>query len=214
MPDPTIAGANPHQEAEELLPWYATGQLDPEERALVEAHLSSCAHCRRQLAFEHRMADEFAALSPEADAGWERLKQRLELPRAPRPNLWARVSADFSAAWQTFTRPAVAAIATAQLAFVGIAGALLFTLSQPSYQALGSAPPPASANAIVMFRGDTTEAELRKLLASNGASLVGGPTAADAYLLRVPAKTRAAVLARLQRDRHVLMAQPIDAATS
>ena len=38
-----------HDEAEELLPWYATGQLDPAERVLVEKHLSACADCRDQL---------------------------------------------------------------------------------------------------------------------------------------------------------------------
>ena len=50
-----------HREAEELLPWYATGQLDADDRALVEAHLSSCAHCQRQLQAERRMIDEFVS---------------------------------------------------------------------------------------------------------------------------------------------------------
>ena len=36
-----------HEEAEVLLPWYATGQLEPDERALVENHLKSCAECKR-----------------------------------------------------------------------------------------------------------------------------------------------------------------------
>jgi hypothetical protein len=91
---------------------------------------------------------------------------------------------------------------------------LLFSLSQPSYRALSSTPPPQSANVIVMFRAETTEAELRSLLDANGARLVDGPTATDAYLLRVAPTSRAAALARLQADRHVVMAQPIDGATS
>ena len=200
--------ANPHQEAEELLPWYATGQLRPEEQEIVERHLASCAHCRRQLAFEHRMADEFAVSSPEADEGWERLKRRLHDQRAVRrPRFWPTIL-------HTFSRPAVAAVAAAQLAFLAIAGTLLFSLSQPSYRALGSAPPPQSANVIVMFRGETTETQLPSLLDTNGARLVGGPTPTDAYLLRVAPNSRAAVLARLQADRRVVMAQPIDGATS
>ena len=51
MHDPAVNLAEPHHDAEELLPWYATGQLDGEDLSLVEQHLSNCAHCRRQLAF-------------------------------------------------------------------------------------------------------------------------------------------------------------------
>lgn len=216
MPDPINAAVNPHKEAEELLPWYATGQLEPEESALVEKHLSSCAHCRRQLALEHRLIDEFATMAPEVDSGWERLRQRIEPERrpAPRQSWWDRAARDAAGIWDAFKRPPVAAFAFAQLAFVVIAGSILLSLSQPSYHALGSAPPPQSANLLAMFRGDTTESQMRDLLRANGATLVGGPTPTDAYLLRVPPRSRTAVLARLRGDRHVLLAQPIDGPAS
>jgi len=211
MPDPINAAVNPHKEAEELLPWYATGQLEPEEFALVDKHLASCAHCRRQLAGERRMVEEFAALTPEVDAGWERLRQRIQSRPAMRRNGWReKTSADLAALWQGFTRPQVAAFAFAQLAFVVVAGSVLLSLSRPSYRALGSAPAPQSANVITMFRSDTTESEMRTLLRTNGATLAGGPTPTDAYLLRVPARSRAAVLAKLRGDSHVILAQPID----
>lgn len=211
---------NAHKEAEELLPWYATGQLDREDHALVEAHLSSCAHCRRQLALELHMVEEFASLTPETDAGWERLRRRIEAQPYPQPcsqrreTWWDKAALDAASLWQGFRRPPVAAFAFAQLAFVVVAGAVLLFLSQPSYHALGSAPPAKSANLIAMFRGDTTETEFRALLRDNGAALVGGPTPTDAYLLRVPERSRGAVLAKLRSDRHVLMAQPIDGAQS
>ena len=207
MPEPIQTDFNPHRETEELLPWYVTGQLEADEHALVEQHVSSCAHCRRQLAFERRMVDEFAGFSPQADSGWARMRQRLE---PPRQSLWDKIISDAAGLWQSLNRPAVAAMAFAQLAFVVVAGALLLSLSRPSYRALGSSPPPQSANAIAMFRGDTTESQLRALLQSNGASLVGGPTSTDAYLLSVPASSRPAVLAKLRSDRHVLLAEPID----
>jgi hypothetical protein len=209
MNDPMRSEMAPHHEAEELLPWYATGQLEDGDLALVEDHLSSCAHCRRQLAFERRMADQVAQLTPDVDAGWERLKRRLQPPRES----WSgRARHELAAVWQGFNRPAVAAFAFAQLAFVVVAGALLLSLSRPDYRALGSAPPPQSANVIAMFRADTTQAELTALLRSNGASLVDGPTAADAFLLRVSPQSRAAVLKQLRSDRHVVMAEPIDKA--
>jgi len=39
MNDPSI---NPHDEAEELLPWYVTGKLDAADRERVEKHLTEC----------------------------------------------------------------------------------------------------------------------------------------------------------------------------
>jgi len=222
MIDPLQSETAPHHDAEELLPWYAPGQLEGPELALVEEHLSGCAHCRRQLAFEQRMVDEFAELTPEIDSGWARLKQRLDAPAAapvrhassPHQSWWDRAARDAASVWHTFTRPAVAAIAFAQLAILVVAGSILFSLSQPTYRALGSPPPPQSANVIAMFRADTTESQMRELLRGSDASLVGGPTPTDAYLLRVPARSRDAAIARLRTDRHVLMAQPIDGATS
>jgi anti-sigma-K factor RskA len=197
----------PHHEAEELLPWYVTGQLDFEEQARVEQHVSNCAHCRRQLAFERRMIDEFSTMTPEVDSGWARLRRRIEQPRE---TWWHKVERDFAAVWKGFNRPPIAAFAVAQLAFVVIAGAMLLSLSQPSYRALGSAPPPQTANMIVMFGADTSELQMTKLLRANGMTLVGGPTSTAAYLVRVPASSRSAVLARLRSDRHVILAQPID----
>ena len=210
MPDQTHSETNLHKEAEELLPWYATGQIEAEDQMLVEQHLSNCAHCRRQLAFERRMVDEFAALTPQVDTGWARLKQRLE----PRQSWRQRAARKLALLRQSFMRPQVAALAFAQLAFVIVPGSMLFSLSRPSYRALGSAPPRQSANVIAMFSADTTEPQLRNLLQTNGASFVGGPTPADAYLLRVPEKSREVVLVHLRANPHVLMAQPIDGASS
>jgi anti-sigma factor RsiW len=222
MPNPIETEVQPHHDAEELLPWYVTGQLEADERAMVDDHLSSCAHCRRQLAFERQMVEELAGLTPEVDTGWERLRRRLEAPQPiapmvpsrPRQSLWDKVALGLAETWQMLTRPAVAALATAQVAFVAIAGTILFSLSQPAYQALGSAPAPKSANVIAMFRADTTQSQMRDLLRANGASVVGGPTSTDAFLLRVPGGTRQSALTRLRSDKHVLMAQPIDGGTS
>jgi anti-sigma factor RsiW len=196
----------PHDEAEELLPWYATGQLNSDERALVERHLYSCAECRQQLAVERRLIDQFQTMTPEADSGWARLKARIEPPQsaatAPRPNFFADLKA-------LITRPAVAALAAGQLAIVAVGGAFL-SLSQPVYQALGSTPEPASANVIVMFRAEATEADMRDALKAAGASIVGGPTAADAYLIHVDPRRRQAALAKLQASHDVQLAEPVD----
>ena len=47
-----------HQAVQELLPWYATSQLAPEEAQRVHAHLQTCMQCRRDLEWEHGMRSE------------------------------------------------------------------------------------------------------------------------------------------------------------
>jgi anti-sigma factor RsiW len=196
----------PHDQAEELLPWYATGQLDAADRALVEKHLASCARCQRQLAAERVLIHEFQSLTPEIETGWAQLRGRIAAQPRSRPRLGAAL-AEF---WELLKRPAVAALATAQVAFVAIGATILQWSSQPTYVALGSAPVAASANVIVMFRPEAREADLRGALATSGAALVGGPTEADAYLLHVPASARPAALEKLRKDSNVTLAQPID----
>jgi anti-sigma factor RsiW len=195
-----------HDQAEELLPWYATGKLEPADRALVEEHLASCARCQRQLANERVLVDQFHALSPEIDSGWARLRARIE----SRPQTRFSTGETLREFWRALSRPVVAAFAGVQLAFVALAALLFQWISQPTYVALGSAPVAASANIIVMFRPDAREAELRGAIQSTGATLVGGPTDADAYLLHVRPNARAEAIEKLQRDSHVTLAQPID----
>jgi hypothetical protein len=208
MPNPVLPERDPHGEAELLLPWYATGQLDPADRVLVEEHLASCAQCQRQLALERQLVDQFQTLVPELDAGWARLRSQIETRPIARDRI-ARAAADI---WAVLSRPAVAAFAVAQVAFVIFAAGLVLSFNRPSYHALGSPPPSSEANLIVIFRPDATEEEIRVALRASGASLVGGPTSADAYLLHVPANRRSAALAKLQSEEEVQMAEPIDGA--
>src|SRR3954463_15347037 len=101
---PNILDRNPHDEAEELLPWYATGQLEEADRILVEDHLASCSECREQLTLERRMVQEFRASDPEMDAGWTRLRSRIEAQlQQPRKELRAT-----GGVWRMFRQPAVA----------------------------------------------------------------------------------------------------------
>jgi len=207
MPE-SLSASGAHDEAEELLPWYATGQLDAAERVRVEAHLSSCADCRQQLTSERRMIQEFRDLAPEVDAGWDRLRRRIEPQRLGRyrPRLRGR-------AWNVVRHPAITALAAAQVGFLVLTGGLLLSLSRPDYHALGSTPASSSADVIVIFRADATEEDVRATLRAANASIVGGPTEADAYLLQIPRQQRKQGLARLHADDEVQMAEPIDEAS-
>ena len=200
---------NPHDEAEELLPWYVTGRLDAADRERVEKHLTDCTRCQSDLRAERRLADEYRAYSPQVEASWLSLRERIEPARVRHP------AAANSNWWHSLSRPAIAGLMAAQLAVVVVTAGVASYLAQPqaAYRALGSAPVAASANAVVIFTPQTREEQLRRLLNSSGAELVGGPTDADAYVLHVPAETRAAALARLRARPEVVMAEPIDGQT-
>jgi anti-sigma factor RsiW len=213
MADLHSADDQPHDDAEALLPWYATGQLEPRDRALVEDHLQSCVQCQQQLFLERRLIDEYGTLVPQVENGWSRLRATLDLGTKPkRPPLFQPLG-DF---WRSLTRPPVMGLVAAQAVFVLVGAGLLMSLERPQpaqYHALGSTPAPATADVIVMFQPSTTEQQMRSALQDSGASLVGGPTVADAYLLHVDQGQRPAALAKLRRDRQITMAQPIDGST-
>jgi anti-sigma factor RsiW len=203
---PSLLNRDPHDEAEELLPWYATGQLEEADRVRVEDHLTSCSECREQLTLERRMVQEFRSADPEMDAGWTRLRGRIEAQMQQPRHLPPKTGG----VWTMFRQPAVAALAAAQIGFQVLRAGILLSLSRPTYHALGSAPAPSAANVIVIFRAEATEGDIRDALKASGASIVGGPTAADAYLLRVSANQRSQALNRLRSDDDVQMAEPID----
>lgn len=210
MADLPGADERPHDEAEALLPWYATGQLDECDRAIVEDHLQGCVQCQQQLFVERRIVDEFGTLVPQVENGWAKLRASLD---APAPSKRPPLFQPLVEMWHSLTRPAVMGFVAAQAVFLLIAGSLFISLQRPpaaQYHALSSGSAPTQANMIVMFQGNTTEQQMRDALNASGASLVGGPTEADAYLLHVQANERAHAIASLQSDRHVTLAQPID----
>ena len=195
-----------HEEAQKLLPWYLNGELDDDERARVEAHLRECAECQGELRLERRLADAVADLPFEADNGWAAMRQRIDEqpePRRPFSSLGRALAAPGRAGW------AVAA----QFAAVVAALALVLPLARPAqYQTLGAAKRAAPGDVIVIFRPEAKAEDLTRALRASGARLVDGPTAADAYVLDVPAARRAQALSQLRADEAVSLAEPIDPA--
>lgn len=196
----------PHDEAEALLPWYATGQLEEADRVRVEAHLARCSNCREQLSLERRLIREFRAITPEVELGWSRLRARIQAPVGV-PRRRTNALGQF---WALISRPAVAGLAAAQLAFVILAGGMLLWLSRPAYHTLGSTPAPASANVIIKFSPEAKVRDVDQTLRSADASIVDGPTDANAYLLHVDPTKRQTALSRLRSLSEVELAQPID----
>lgn len=67
-----------HQAVQELLPWYASSQLEPDDAHRVEVHLHTCGQCRQDLQWEREMLDQGSAdtaLPPGVDMerAWARI---------------------------------------------------------------------------------------------------------------------------------------------
>lgn len=201
-----LANRTTHQAAQQLLPWLLAGTLDGGERAMVEQHLQGCAQCRDDLAWQRRL--RAAAPAPkgpfDADRALARLMPRLG-PQAPRLGVlgsW-REAAAANNNWLKWT-------AAAQLAAIGVLALQLAGSRDADYRALGAAAR-ADANAVVMFRPETSERDMRRILRASGARVVDGPTVADAYVLALPPAQAPAALARLRAERAITLAQPLAA---
>jgi anti-sigma factor RsiW len=185
-----------HAAVQALLPWHAKGRLAGDEAERVQRHLLHCAACRSELAAEQPLQTlmNLAGSQPEVgdvEAGLARLHARMGPARpkaaAPRWTSWA-------------------------LGLQGAACALLLGLwlherqTEPAYEGL-SAPgtAPVVADALVMFKPDTSERAVRELLQAEKASVVAGPTETGAWLLRIDARG----LAELRTAPVVQMAEPL-----
>ena len=194
-----------------LLPWYATGRIDAADRAMVEAHLAQCAECEAELRVERAIASRAAEHAPETDQNWAALLPQLRgaapparkmrvpvVSHLPEKRRWAWAQAGLG--WAIAAQLMLVLLLGDRLA-PGARGAL--------YHALGSSPTGRTANVLVMFKPETRELRLRAALRASGATLVGGPTEADAYLLSVPSPRRDMALSRLRSDPSVTLAVPI-----
>ena len=193
------------REVQELLPWYVTGQLEPDEHARVGAHVETCPEFQVGVRFQERLRAEIARLPFEVEEGWAKMKRQLEAEGRALPAGAAAVRAPtFGAHWLGW------GIAAAMTMAVGVSLVPKAPPQNATYQTLGAKPVAQPGNLVVIFRPDTTESALREMLNASQTRLVDGPTAADAYVLRAPAATRDAVVATLRANRNVVLAQPID----
>jgi anti-sigma factor RsiW len=199
---------SPHEQAQQLLPWYVNGTLEADEAAMVEAHLAECAECRADLVAEQALSREVAALPLDVEHAWSTLSDRIDAAGPPRrlaepvPFLRRKVAIGWALGGPLATAAAVAfAVAVAPGAPPPVG---------ETYRALGSAPTAAPGNALVMFRPDARDSDLRAALTKAGARIVDGPTASGAYVVRIAPASRARALDGLRAIPQIVLAEPID----
>lgn len=219
---PTV---NPHQDIEELLPWYANDTLTPHERLTVERHLEQCPVCRAELEqcralatrlhepcedtwrlpaghFDRLMADIDSLTPPPAQAKnaavwWQRILEGLQA--TPAPIRWT--------------------LAFQSLAVAGLLLALLpaTPLNDPGYETLSTSDAHLTTGEPrlrVAFAEPMTVGELRTLLRDIDGQIVAGPTALGIYTIAVtgnerPAEAQDRAVATLRAHEHVRLAEPL-----
>jgi len=209
---------DPHAAVQRLLPWYLTGRLETAEHDAVEAHLAQCPECRAELETER----QWQLLQPghgaqvDVDDGWARMRARLGGDVLARPPLPSRRRGWAAPAWRAVARLPGRAWSVPGALSVALALALVVTLRPAApvgdFRTLAT-PAEASATAAVRFRPDATEAQIRQGLKDSGARLVDGPTATDAYVVRLPRDHYAAALDKLRRQPGVVLVVALDSAS-
>jgi anti-sigma factor RsiW len=195
-----------HDAVQELLPWFVTGTLSPAETGRVEGHLADCEACREDLAFERKLAKGVASLPLNADDGWQAMKLRMAAePSQPRSNGAVRLlRRRVPVAWAM-----VGSLAASVALAVVITGVRPTPAPQPTYHTLGSSAADAQGQVVVLFRPDTTEQQMRVVLAAQGARLVDGPTAAGAYVLHIDSGKPDDAIKALRQSSQVVLAEPL-----
>jgi hypothetical protein len=206
-----------HQAIRENLPWLLNGTLGGAELEAAHLHLRTCVACQADLDRLRRLREGGALPQPECDP--ERALARLlplidtsgqRPPAAPAPVVadQPRQSPVRRAANDPYWLRRAALF---QCGVIVLLAALLAWPGQgaDAYRALGAAPD-VQVQAVVVFRPDTAERELRRIVRASGARIVDGPTVTDAWVLATP-QGSASVLARLRAEPAVLLAEPLDA---
>jgi anti-sigma factor RsiW len=213
---------DPHAAVQRLLPWYLTGRLDTAEHDAVEAHLAQCPECRAELETER----QWQLLQPghgaqvDVEDGWARMRARLSGDAAPSsiaaPMPGPRLRAWIRPAWLSGPRLPLRAWAAPAMLSLALVVAIGWTLRPAAlvgeYHVL-AAPAEASATAVVRFRPDATEAQIRRGLKDSGARLVDGPTVSDAYVVRLPRERYAAALDKLRNAPGVALVEALESAS-
>lgn len=199
---------DPHLTAEMLMPWYATGQLEPEDMTSVESHLGECSQCRAALDRERHLKREVIRLPLQPALGWQKLQRRL----APGHRSRRCEGQTSKRPWIGTSWPvALAAFAGVQMAMLTCLLLLIQPRPSADYRTLSAPAARVDGNILVLFRPQISEVELRAILARASARLADGPTATGAYVLDVEPGRREAAIAALRAQPGVMLAQPLDA---
>ena len=199
-----------HQEVQQLLPWFVTATLAPDDLARVQEHLQDCKQCQADVDWQRKLCAlaPAAGAKPDMERALAQLLPRLG-PQPFRPNhstlaqRW-RGLANAGSGWMRWALAAQFAV------IVGLALMQARPAADSAAYRVLSANGNARGNVVVVFKPETSERELRRILHASGARLVDGPTVTDAYLLKIADAQRTTAIARLRAEPSVVLAESLD----
>lgn len=199
-----------HERLGRLLPWFANGTLDTEERRAVAGHLEHCEACREELAFLGDVRGVLRVTAARDDdaptirnAGFHSLLPDLQQrvvaarPVLPRKRYW------------------MPALAAGFLAAVGLGVALSVAwLDAPRYRTASSdgAPAEGHVQVVVTFTPGASLRQLHAVLREHDALVVRAPQTDERWVLEVPARKAGdipALLTHLRSHEGVSKAEPV-----
>ena len=196
-----------HDQARELLPWFANGTLGEVERQGVADHLRACSACRSEVESLERVQRVVREEPTDDGSDLGNLDEIL-----------ARIDHDAGASHPR--TPVVRWLLIAQAAAIVILAILLFVPNSPRvegdpqpFRTLSAQPETAPSGAEhlrIVFADTTTEQQLREILQSVEARIVDGPSHIGAYTLRIAdTQDLVSVVERLRAEPSVRLAEPL-----
>lgn len=201
-----------HQTVQELLPWLVVDKLRDDELAMVQEHLALCTQCQHDAAWQRqlRSAQPPERALPDMERALAKLRPQLDLqrrmPARHAPGRFWSALAQHHARWIGWTLAAQLAAIVCLAVAIGLAPSRSDFIA---YHALGASAG-AAGNVVVVFKPETTERELRRILQLSGARVVDGPTVTDAYVLKVSGPHLSHALKQLRAQPAVILAESLE----
>ena len=197
-----------HDRVQSLLPWFVNDTLREEDASLVNQHLNVCSECQADFAWQCKLRAIEPAVegAPDVDRAFAKLRERIDAKQiqSKRTSVWFNQFRFKNSPWMPW------ALASQMLLIMG----LVTVVATPdptiaTYRAL-AANSTSNGNMIVVFRPETSEQQLRRILNRANARIVNGPTVTDAYVLYVKDENLDATLRSLRADRAVVLAETLN----
>lgn len=221
-----------HNTMTELLPWYANGTLEPQERNLVAEHLAACPECREELAHYQQLS---AAIPDASDTNdWQpsiaHFSEILSAIDAQESVAMAyKPALKKSSFWQqcrnwlhSKNQPLVWALTVESIALATLVMFMVMprfgqtASEQAVFQTLSDAQAPVAnglPRAHIVFADDMTIAEMRVLLPSVQGRVVDGPSKLGIYTVELAIATSTdsvnSAIAELRNHPKVKLAEPV-----
>ncbi len=183
-----------HDYVWELLPWYVTDEISPQELSEVETHLKDCMTCQQEVVRCRELNQSVKTNQTEvwtpSPAHFTNILANVEASEDRRTK--SQDSSGWFAKWVPWLvdtpRPARFALALQGAFVVALATTLFIRTLVPTqgYQTLSSPAEPAATSTQqvqLVFADNITEKELRELLLGIPARLIAGPTPLGVYTI-------------------------------